>query len=122
MRPITLSSYEPLSLDQMMRSVILEFIIFYLLFWWVMSILTKDNWIPNKLENIGNWFKKNSLLSNLFLGVSECKFCLENHVASLMAVGYFFYLYNPSYPIDYYYLIWGFMCASINSWLREFFK
>jgi hypothetical protein len=94
--------------------MILEFAIFYLLFWWVMNILYKDNWIPNRLESIGNWFKQKSLLSNFFLGVSECNFCLENHTATILAIGYY------SYCLDYRVLIWGFLCASINSWLRTF--
>jgi hypothetical protein len=94
--------------------MIRDFIIFYLLFWWVIQIMTKDNWIPSKLENIGNWFKQRSLLSNFFLGVSECSFCLENHTATIGAVLYY------SYCLDYRVLIWGFLCASINSWLRTF--
>ena len=96
--------------------MIQEFIIFYLLFWWVIQIMTKDNWIPSKLENIGNWFKQKSLLSEFFLGASECSFCLENHTATIGAVLYY------SYCLDYRVLIWGFLCASINAWLREFFK
>ena len=79
-----------------------------------MSILYKGNLVHNKLENIGHWFKANSFLSNFFLDLSECKFCIENHTATIGAVLYY------SYWLDYKVLIWGFICASINSWLREF--
>ena len=122
MKPITLSNFEPMSIDQMMRSTILEFIVFYLLFWWVMSILYKDNFAPNVLERIGNWIGHRRMVGKFFIGVSTCDFCLENHTASIMAIGYFCYLYNPSYPIDYHYLIWGMLCVSINSWIRSYLK
>lgn len=96
--------------------MIQEFIIFYIVLYWVMQVLTKDNWIPNRLEKVGNWFKQKSLLSNFFLGVAECSFCLENHTATIGAIAYY------SYCLDYRVLIWGVFFASINAWLGEYFK
>ena len=93
---------------------LIEFFIFYLVFWWVMTILYKNNFIFNKLEKVGHRFKANGVLSNFFLSLSECKFCIENHASTLGAICYF------SYCLDYKVLFWGLFCASINSWLREF--
>jgi hypothetical protein len=98
------------------NGMIQEFVIFYLLFWWVMSIIYKENWIQGKLEDIGHWFKQGSFLNNFFLDLSECNFCIESHTATVGAVLYF------SYCLDYRVLIWGFLCASINSWMRTFME
>ena len=94
-------------------STIIEFFTFYLMFWWVMSILYKDNLAPNKLEKIGIWIGHRNILGRFFIGVSECNFCLENHVACIMAACYSYYLW------DYHYLIWGMLCASLSSILRK---
>lgn len=95
-------------------NIIIEFATFYLMFWWVMSILYKDNLAVNNIEKLGNWIGHKTIFGKFFLGVSECNFCLENHIASIMAVCYSYYLF------DYHYLIWGILCASINSWIRTF--
>jgi hypothetical protein len=97
-------------------SMIQQFIIFYLVAYWAIKVITKDNWIQGKLESIGNWFKQKSMLSNFFLGAAECPFCLENHTATIGAVIYY------SYCLDYRVLIWGVFFASINAWLREFME
>lgn len=55
-------------------------------------------------------------IGNILLGISECNFCLENHVATIIAISY------SCYTTDVKYLIWGFLCASINSWIRTFIK
>ena len=97
----------------MEATIIIEFSTFYLLFWWVMCILYKDNFLVNELENVGNWFKKDSILGNFFLDVSECQFCIENHIATIGAVFY------SAYTLDYKYLFWGFLCASLSSILKK---
>lgn len=141
--------------------MIQDFIIFYLVFWWVMGILYKDNKIHNRLEELGNYLAHQSkdtwqpklaaimfllisgaslyLVSNniyllipfammvlwvlffreigkLILGFSQCKFCLENHVSTILAVSYY------CYCEDIRVLLWGILCTSINYWLREFMR
>lgn len=96
-----------------MMNIIIEFCTFYLMFWWLMCIITKDNFAYNKLESFGNWIGHKTILGKFFLGVSECNFCLENHVATILSIVYSYYLY------DYHCLIWGFMCASLSSILRK---
>lgn len=93
-----------------------DFIIFYLLFWWVMGILYKDNMIHTQLERLGIWLGQRTLIGGLITSLSQCKFCIETHTGTLMAVSYSAYLY------DYNYLYWGFLCAAINRILREDFK
>ena len=96
--------------------MIINFIIFYLVFWWVMSILYKDNMIHNKLEGLGLKLGRNTSVGGFIDSLSQCKFCIENHTSTLMAVSYAYYCQ------DIKIVIWGFICTSINSWLREFFK
>lgn len=93
-----------------------EFIIFYLVFWWVMSILYKGNQAAKFLEDNGNKLKQHSFLNKWVLGIGRCNFCLENYISSFLIIGYCYYLQD----ISFWY--WGILCASINSWLRTFFK
>lgn len=98
-------------------AIIIEFITFYLLFWWVMSILYTTTFrIQARIEKIGHYFKAKSFVSNFILDLSECLFCIENHIATIGAISYSYYC------LDYKYLIWGLLCASINSWIRTFLK
>lgn len=137
------------------------FIVFYFMFWWVISIITKDNLIQNTLEGLGQWiaykrenntdfflFFFGTVLASLvyyasrnfyfmipfmpvlflvvvfrikkigllFINLSGCMFCIENHTATLMAIGYAYYCQ------DIRIAAWGFLCASINSWLSTFLK
>jgi hypothetical protein len=46
--------------------------------------------------------------------MGRCEFCMESHAATLGAIGYSCYWLDPNY------LYWGFLCASINGWLRTF--
>ena len=96
--------------------MIQQFIIFYLVFWWVMGILYKDNMIHSKLENLGIWFGQRTIVGGLITSLSQCKFCIENHTSTILAISY--YLYCQDIKV----LIWGILCTSINYWLREFFK
>ena len=93
-----------------------QFLIFYLVFWWVMGILYKDHLIHNKLEAIGIKLGQNTKLGGFFDSLSQCKFCIENHTSTIMAICYYCYCQ------DIRVLIWGVLCTSINYWLREFFK
>jgi len=94
--------------------MIIDFIIFYLVFWWVMGILYKDNLIHSKLEGIGIKLGQQTKLGGFFDSLSQCKFCIENHTSTIMAISYYFYCQ------DIKVLIWGVLCTSINFWLREF--
>ena len=96
--------------------MIQDFIIFYLVFWWVMGILYKDNMIQNKLESLGIWFGQRTIVGGLITSLSQCKFCIENHTSTIMAISYYCYCQ------DIKVLIWGILCTSINYWLREFMK
>jgi len=93
--------------------MIIEFIVFYLLFWWVMCILYKDNILMRILEGAGNGTKIRPLKWFL-LGVSECEFCMENHTATIGAIAY------SCYHWDINYLYWGFLCASISSLSKKY--
>lgn len=98
-----------------MIELIIEFIVFYLLFWWAMSIMYTSTFrVESRIEDVGHWFKSKSFISDFFLTLSECRFCIENHVATMGAISFSFYC------LDFKYLIWGFLCASINSWIRTF--
>ena len=48
-------------------TLIIEFATFYLLFWWVMSILYKDNFIFNKLESLGHWFNEKPIRATILM-------------------------------------------------------
>lgn len=96
--------------------MILEFTVFYFMFWWVMSILYKDNLIHRLLEKTGQRLGQATLIGKFFDSLSQCKFCIENHTATTLAIGYAYYCQ------DIKILIWGFLCASINSWIRTFLK
>lgn len=96
--------------------MIQQFIIFYFMFWWVMSILYKDNVIHSKLESLGIKIGPKNIVGGLVCSLSTCKFCIESHTATLLAISY--YLYTEDLNV----LIWGFLCASINSWLRTFLQ
>jgi hypothetical protein len=86
------------------------------MFWWVMGILYKDNMIHTKLENLGIWFGQRTKVGGFITSLSQCKFCIENHTGTIMAVSY------SAYCQDINIAIWGVLCTSINYWLREFFK
>ena len=82
-----------------------------------MSILYTTTFrVQARIENIGHWFKPKSFVSNFILDLGECRFCIESHVATIGAISYSYYW------LDYKYLIWGFLCASINSWIRTFME
>lgn len=86
-----------------------SFAIFYLVFYLISKIITKDNWIFNKLENIGNWFKKGSVLNWFFIEVSQCLFCINNWLATICTVPVAIYYF------DFKYLMWGILSASISA-------
>lgn len=96
--------------------MILEFGVFYLVFWWVVTVLCTNNKASKFLEEKGNKLKKGTILNKWFLGVSRCQFCFENYVAALCVLGY------HAYTGEYYFWYWGVLYTSINSWLRTFFK
>ena len=96
--------------------MIIEFATFYFMFWWVMSILYKDNLIHRKLEQLGISIGHNTKQGSFICSLGECKFCIESHTATILAIGYY------SYCLDYRCLIWGFICSSINSWFRTFLR
>jgi hypothetical protein len=96
--------------------MIQQFIVFYLVFWWVMGILYKDNLIHRKLEELGIKIGQNTKLGGLIDSLSQCKFCIENHTSTILASSYYFYCG------DIKVLIFGILCTSINYWLREFIK
>jgi hypothetical protein len=98
-------------------NLLIEFATFYGLFWWVMCVLYKDNKIQSLLNNVGIWLQTKTpigLIGRIVQGVGLCKFCIESHTATLGAIGYSCYWLEP------HYLIWGFLCASINGFIREF--
>ena len=99
-----------------MKELMFEFGVFYFMFWWVMSIFYKDNAIHRMLEDIGIWIGQRTFVGGFVCSLGECKFCIESHTATLIAIGY--YLYTGDIKV----LIWGFLCASINSWLRTFLR
>lgn len=94
----------------------LEFIIFYLVFWWVMGILYKDNLIHRNIEEFGIYLGQKTKLGGFFCDLSQCKFCIENHTSTVMAISYAYYCGDIKIAA------WGILCTSINYWLREFFK
>lgn len=56
---------------------ILDFICFFLFFWWLMLIIYKVN-LPTKLYN---------RFSTKFIDeLTNCEFCMESHTATLLAI------------------------------------
>ena len=97
--------------------MILDFVIFYLVFWWVMGILYKDNKIHTKLENLAIWIGQRTFIGGLVQSLSQCKFCIENHTMVILSTGYYF-LYEQDIRVFWCIIIF----TAINSWLREFMK
>ncbi len=90
-----------------------SFLIFYIVWYWAMCVLYKDNMLPNKLENLGHKFKKNTFCAWFFLGLSECKFCMNFWSSSIGGLGLCLYWW------DYQYLFWGIFCSSITAFFEE---
>ena len=81
-----------------------DFIIFFLVFWWVMLIIYKVN-APEKLYNRF----KNKFIDQL----TSCEFCMESHIACLLAIPLAFYL------LDLKFLLFGIMSASLSNILKK---
>jgi hypothetical protein len=90
-----------------------KFIVFYLVWYWVMCILYKNNYLPNKLETLGNKIGYKNLIGWFLIEVSECKFCMDFWTATLLGVVNFAYFNN------YYYLFVGVFCSSISAHFRK---
>ena len=82
------------------------FIVFFLFFWWVRIILFKYE-LPIKIQALAA--KKRSKFLN---DLSECEFCIENHIACIIAVGFCFYCQ------DYIYLTYGPMSAALSNIIK----
>ena len=87
-------------------------IILYLVWYWIMCILYKDNLLPNKLENLGHKLGKN-IVGYFILGVSECRFCMDFWSSSFAGLIAF------SYCLDYKYLLIGVFYSSISAHFRQ---
>lgn len=79
-----------------------HFIIFYLVWYWFMCIMYKNNFLPNKIDALGQ-----KLNSELIQDLGECKFCMNFWSSSVFAVCLGLYMG------DYNYLMWGIYSASI---------
>jgi len=88
------------------------FLVFYLVFHWLTCILYKNNAAFNAMEDIGNGFKKGTVLNKFFLGVAECEFCLNNWIATGLCL-------PLAYLVDSHYIIWGILSASISAILSK---
>jgi len=106
-----------------MKELIFEFGVFYFMVWWVMSILYTDSVrIHARLETFSDWIGATTKNGWFFRELGACKFCIESHTATLIAIGYYSYLDYYLLSPEWYILIWGFFFASINSWLRTFLQ
>lgn len=83
---------------------ILDFIYFFLLFWWFMLIFYKLD-APVKIYN---------RFSNKFIDdLTNCEFCLESHIGTVFALLLFLYCG------DYFVLTFGYMAASLSNLLKK---
>ena len=82
----------------------MDFIKFFLFFWWVMIILYKNN-IPQKFYNKFKY----KLIDKL----TNCEFCMESHIGTFLSIGLVF-LYS-----DLNYLFFGFMAAALSNILKR---
>ena len=89
------------------------FIVFYLVWYFCMQILYKENWLPNKIDSVAHVFNINSFFGGLLLELSECKFCQNFWTSTIAAI------IAASYYMDYKYLFWGVFCASIAAHFKE---
>lgn len=81
-----------------------HFIVFFLIFWWFMLIIYKVN-APQKLYNRFKYTFIDKLTS--------CEFCMESHIACLLAIPLVFYYQDPKL------LLCGIMSASLSNILKK---
>ena len=81
-----------------------DLLIFYLVFHWIMCIFYKLN-VHLKLYD---------LITTKFIDeLTSCEFCMETHVANLMAICLFVY------SGDYWHLLFGILSASISNIIKR---
>lgn len=80
------------------------FIQFFLVFWWLMLIIYKVN-APQKLYNR---FKYKFIDK-----ITSCEFCMESHLACLLAIPLAYYYQDPKL------LLYGIMTASLSNILKK---
>lgn len=85
-----------------------DFIILFFLWYWLMCALYKDNFLPNKLEQLGDKIK-----INLIKDLSECKFCMNTWCALIVCSSYALYQW------DYRLIIMGFVFSSIEAFVKR---
>jgi len=83
---------------------LIQFVQFFLVFWWVMLIIYKIN-LPQKLYNRFKYKFIDKLTS--------CEFCMESHLACLLAIPLALYYLNPKL------LLFGIMSASLSNILKR---
>jgi len=83
---------------------LIEFIVFFLVFWWLMCIMYKLN-IPVKLYNKFN----NTFIDKL----TNCEFCMESHSATLLAI------IMAVHHQDHLILLYGPMSAALSNILKK---
>lgn len=90
-----------------------SFIIFYLSWSFVMSVLCKDNYLPNKLDALSGKIGQNNIIGGFILGVSECVFCTNWWSSLIGSIGIVYYYQ------DYKYLAYAVFCPAIASHFRQ---
>lgn len=85
-----------------------QLIVLFFLWYWFMCALYKDNFLPNKIEQLGHKLK-----FNLLLDLSECKFCMNTWCALIVCSSYALYQW------DYRFIIMGFVFSSIEAFIKR---
>lgn len=81
---------------------------FFLIYYFALQVLWKDNGLPNFFERFGSW-----LNSDLIKEAGECVFCMSFWVAVVMTITVMVATNEPMY------ILWAFYVTAINAQLKK---
>ena len=85
----------------------MNFIFFYILFFWFMLVFYKwseldkpDSWLRNKIPNKGKFW-------DFVYKLSKCQLCMESHIGFLLALPIFIYNMVDYQGVEFFFYGWA---------------